>query len=163
MHLSLIISVSTSSSGDSKDCSCPYDNLSAAVNHQGCLILLGSDSIYMASLAVTGVQMARRTAIQHNNNMHATLLLLILTYSCAISLTLSLSSACHIWSYVSYRQLMFACCSNKTSSDRFVTGATRAVEMFIFWFAPQSHTQFPPSVATALQPRSASFCHFDSL
>ncbi|KAM3620563.1 uncharacterized protein V6R79_025382 [Siganus canaliculatus] len=31
--------VVTSSSGDSVDCSCPYDNLSALVNHQGCLIL----------------------------------------------------------------------------------------------------------------------------
>ena len=35
MCLSLIISVSTSSSGDSEDCSCPYDNLSATVNQLG--------------------------------------------------------------------------------------------------------------------------------
>lgn len=58
-----IISASTSSSGDSEDCSCPYDNLSATVNHQGCLILTGLYSIHAASSVLTGVQMARHTTI----------------------------------------------------------------------------------------------------
>lgn len=73
-----IISASTSSSGDSEDCSCPYDNLSATVNHQGCLILTGLYSIRAASSVLTGVQMARHTTIY-------TMSYVYIVYSCIMT------------------------------------------------------------------------------